>query len=163
MTGSSSRTAAAISPTTSTGVDGATTFRPGIIIAQFSMLWECCAPNRRPPPFAVLITSGSVTWPPVMYRVLAIWFAMMSQQVAKKSENINSATGRSPVIAVPITAPVITSSEIGVSRTRLSPNSSSRPGVVLNTPPAAAMSSPIRYTVSSRRISCASAWLTASR
>ena len=38
MTGSGSRIEAAIRPIMSTGLDGATTFRPGIIIAQFSTL-----------------------------------------------------------------------------------------------------------------------------
>ena len=50
----------------SAGVEGATTLRPGIAIAQFSMLWLCWAPNRSPPPFAVRSTSGSDTWPSVM-------------------------------------------------------------------------------------------------
>ncbi len=66
ITGSGSRMAAAISPTTSIGVDGATTFSPGMAMAQFSTLWLCCAPNRSPPPLAVRITSGSDTWPSVM-------------------------------------------------------------------------------------------------
>ena len=35
-------------------------------IAQFSTLWLCCAPNRRPAPFAVRSTRGSDTWPSVM-------------------------------------------------------------------------------------------------
>ena len=66
MTGSSSRMAAAIRPFMSAGVDGATTFRPGIAIAQFSMLWLCWAPNRRPAPLAVRSTMGIETWPSVM-------------------------------------------------------------------------------------------------
>ena len=70
----------------------------------------------------------------------------MSQQTAKKSENMISATGRSPVIAAPIAAPRIACSEIGVSTTRVGPNSSSRPTVVLNTPPAPATSSPMSTT-----------------
>jgi hypothetical protein len=45
-------------PITSLGLDGATTFSPGIAIAQFSTAWECCAPKRSPPPLAVRITSG---------------------------------------------------------------------------------------------------------
>ena len=56
-----------------------------------------------------------------------------------------SATGRMPVIAAPIAAPRIACSEIGVSQTRSGPNSSNSPAVVLNTPPAAPMSSP-RHT-----------------
>ena len=47
----------------------------------------------------------------------------MSQHTAKKSENMISAIGRSPVIAAPIAAPRIACSEIGVSRTRFGPNS----------------------------------------
>ena len=45
---------------------GATIFSPGTVSAQFSTACECCAPKPRPPPFAVRITSGTVTWPPVM-------------------------------------------------------------------------------------------------
>ncbi len=63
MTGSSSRTAAAISPTMSVGFDGATTLRPGIIIAQFSTDWLCCAPKREPAPLPVRTTSGHCSWP----------------------------------------------------------------------------------------------------
>ncbi len=65
-TGSGSRIEAAMRPMTSAGVDGATTLRPGIAIAQFSTLWLCWAPKRRPAPFAVCRTSGSDTWPSVM-------------------------------------------------------------------------------------------------
>jgi hypothetical protein len=65
-TGSSLRIAEAMRPTTSEGVDGATIFSPGTVRAQFSTDCECWAPNPRPPPFAVRITSGTVTWPPVM-------------------------------------------------------------------------------------------------
>src|SRR5437899_488333 len=64
--GSADLGAPATEPLASAGVEGATTFRPGTAIAQFSRLWECCAPKREPPPFAVLITSGSDTWPSVM-------------------------------------------------------------------------------------------------
>ena len=117
---------------------------PGIAIAHPSTLCECWAPNRTPPPLAVRITSGSATCPFVMYRVLAIWFAIRSQHTAKKSLNMISAIGRRPFIAAPMTAPMIACSEIGVSRTRLGPNRSSRPSVVLNTPPAAATSSPMK-------------------
>src|SRR3954454_11953639 len=64
-----------------------------------------------------------------------------------------SATGRMPVIAAPMAAPTIACSEIGVSQTRSAPNSSNSPTVVLKTPPAAPMSSPMQTTVGSRRIS----------
>ena len=62
-------------PTTSAGVAGAAIFRPGTVSAQFSTAWECCAPKPRPPPFAVRTTSGTVTWPPVMYRIFGISLA----------------------------------------------------------------------------------------
>ena len=65
-TGSGSRIAAASSPFASAGVEGATTFSPGTAIAQFSTLWECCAPKREPAPFAVRITSGIVICPSLM-------------------------------------------------------------------------------------------------
>jgi hypothetical protein len=97
-----------------------------------------------------------------MKRVLAIWLATMSQQTAKKSENIISAMGLNPVIAAPIVAPTMACSAIGVSRTRMDPNSACSPSVVLNTPPAAATSSPMNITDSSRRISCAMPAATAS-
>ena len=58
--------AAAISPMTSRGLDGATTLRPGIIMHQFSTLCECCAPKRAPPPLPVRTTSGTFTCPLVM-------------------------------------------------------------------------------------------------
>jgi hypothetical protein len=66
MTGSGSRIAAAVRPSTSAGVEGATIFSPGIAMTQFSTLCECWAPNRSPAPFAVRRTSGSDTWPSVM-------------------------------------------------------------------------------------------------
>ena len=137
----------------SSGVDGTTTFNPGIAIIHVSTLWECWAPNRAPPPFAVRITIGSATCPFVMYRAFAIWFATMSQHTAKKSLNISSAIGRRPFIAAPIAAPMIACSLIGVSRTRSGPKRSKSPSVVLKTPPAAATSSPMKKTEGSRSIS----------
>ena len=74
-----------------------------------------------------------------------------------------SATGRIPVMAAPMAAPTIACSEIGVSHTRSAPNSSNSPTVVLNTPPAAPMSSPRQTTVGSRRSSRARPSATASR
>ena len=68
----------------------------------------------------------------------------MSQHVARKSENMISTMGRSPVMAPPMATPMMASSEMGVSRTRSGPNRSNRPVVALNTPPAAATSSPMK-------------------
>src|SRR5215510_12727535 len=59
--------------------------------------------------------------------------------------------------------PMIADSEIGVSITRISPNSSYRPCVAPNAPPYAPTSSPRTKTFGSRRISSASASRIASR
>ena len=74
-----------------------------------------------------------------------------------------SATGRMPVIAAPMATPRMACSEIGVSQTRSLPNSVNSPAVVLNTPPAAPMSSPRQTTEESRRSSRARPSATASR
>src|SRR5271165_610643 len=78
-----------------------------------------------------------------------------------KSPNMMSTTGRSPVMAAPTASPVNPASEIGVSRTRSLPNSSTRPERTLNGVPASATSSPMMQTCGSRRISSASASRTA--
>src|SRR6478752_4190303 len=74
-----------------------------------------------------------------------------------KSPNMISTTGRIPVIAAPTPIPVIPTSEIGESMIRCGPNSSTSPENTLNGVPASATSSPITYTVASRRSSSASA------
>src|SRR5690554_1297890 len=79
-----------------------------------------------------------------------------------KSINMISTTGFSPESAPPTEADTIVDSEIGVSLTRASPNSSSNPLVALKEPPAPAMSSPSTTTLSSSVIAsfnaCATAW-----
>jgi hypothetical protein len=50
-----------MSPITSSALLGTTTLSPGIIMAQFSTLWECWAPKRSPPPLPERITSGKVS------------------------------------------------------------------------------------------------------
>src|SRR6266852_1920900 len=74
-----------------------------------------------------------------------------------KSPNIMSTIGRSPVIAAPTASPVKPASEIGVSRTRSFPNSSTRPDSTLKGVPASPTSSPRMQTVGSQRISSARA------
>ena len=86
-----------------------------------------------------------------------------SKASSAKLTVISSTTGRSPPIAAPTPVPTIVFSEIGVSRTRRSPNSSSSPSVTLNAPWKTATSSPITKTASSRRISSAIASRSASR
>ena len=93
----------------------------------------------------------------------AAWLTIWSIASSEKLIVISSTTGRSPVIAAPTPIPTIVFSEIGVSRTRASPNSSSRPAVTLKAPLKTPMSSPIRKTRSSRASSSRSAWFSASR
>ncbi len=162
-TGSGSLIAATSPAAASAGVLGTTTFRPGIIMAQFSTLCECWAANPTPPPLAHRMTSGSRICPPDMNRVLAIWLATTSQQTAKKSLNMISATGFIPAMAAPMAAPAMACSEIGVSRIRSPPNSAYRPLVVLNTPPSRPTSSPSTSTSGSAASSWRSAASTASR
>ena len=92
-----------------------------------------------------------------------MWLTIWSMASSEKLIVISSTTGRRPVIAAPTPMPTIVFSEIGVSRTRFSPNSSSRPWVTLNAPLKTPMSSPMMRTLSSRCISSRSAWLSASR
>src|ERR1700674_5694278 len=73
----------------------------------------------------------------------------------RKSPNMISTTGRSPVIAAPTPIPVKPGSDIGVSTTRSLPNSSTSPDNTLNGVPASATSSPRTQTRESRRISSA--------
>ena len=93
----------------------------------------------------------------------AAWLTIWSIASSEKLMVISSTTGRRPSIAEPTPMPTIVFSEIGVSRTRFSPNSSSRPAVTLNAPWKTPMSSPMRKTFSSSFISSRSAWLSASR
>ena len=92
-----------------------------------------------------------------------MWLTIWSIASSEKLTVISSTTGRRPVIAAPTPTPTIVFSEIGVSRTRFSPNSSSRPWVTLNAPLKTPMSSPMISTRSSRCISSRSAALSASR
>src|SRR5579863_8938938 len=78
-----------------------------------------------------------------------------------KSPNMMSTTGCRPVIAAPTATPVKPASEMGVSTTRLAPNSSTNPERTLNGVPASATSSPKMQTWESRRISSARASRTA--
>ena len=64
-----------------------------------------------------------------------------------------STIGRHPFMAEPTAIPAKPNSAIGVSITLFGPNSSSMPFEALYAPLYSATSSPIKYTVSSRRIS----------
>ncbi len=98
-----------------------------------------------------------------MYRIEAAEFTIWSIASSAKLIVMSSTTGRSPAIAAPTPAPTMVFSEIGVSRTRFSPNSSSSPWVTLKAPWNTPMSSPMMKTRSSASISSRSAWFSASR
>ena len=93
----------------------------------------------------------------------AAWLTIWSNASSEKLIVMSSTTGRRPVMAAPTPMPTIVFSEIGVSRTRFSPNSSSSPAVTLKAPLKTPMSSPMSMTRSSRSISSRSASLSASR
>jgi hypothetical protein len=65
-TGLSSRIAALRSPFASAGVDGTTTFKPGMWLGQACSDCECCAAERSDWPIVVRITSGTFQPPPDM-------------------------------------------------------------------------------------------------
>ncbi len=115
----------------SAGLAGATTFSPGVPANQPSNDCECCAVSWLPAPFGVRMTSGQRTSPPNIAPILAAWLTTWSIATSRKLSVMISTIGRSPSIAAPIPAPTKPSSEIGVSRTRSSPNSSIRPAVTL--------------------------------
>ena len=112
-TGSSSRMALFSSPYASAGVDGATTFRPGVWANMTSRLCECWAVSCAPAPPGVRITIGTATLPPNICEILAAWFTTMSIATRMKLIVMISTTGRRPSIAAPTPAPTKPSSEIG--------------------------------------------------
>ncbi len=119
------------SPLASAGVAGATTFSPGMWANHTSSDWECWAVSWLPAPLGVRITIGQRTSPPNIAPILAAWLTTWSIATSRKLIVMISTTGRSPSIAAPIPAPTNPSSEIGVSRTRSAPNSSSSPAETL--------------------------------
>ena len=82
---------------------------------------------------------------------------MWSIACIAKLNVMNSTIGFNPPIAAPAPTPANPYSVIGVSMTRLSPNSSSSPCVTLYAPWYCATSSPITNTRLSARISSAMA------
>src|SRR6476619_666304 len=103
------------------------------------------------------MTRGTLTCSCVRNQYFVDWFTRLSIASARKSPNMISMTGRSPVTADPNAAPARANSEMGVSKTRSGPYLSYRPVVVAKTPPATATSSPKRITRSSAESSSSSA------
>src|SRR5215472_8705984 len=107
-------------------------------------------------------TMGTLNWPLLIYRSLAPRLTIWSIASSTKSENMISTTGRIPCVAAPTAHPTSAFSEIGESRIRSGPNLSSRPSVVVNSPPSLPTSSPMTTTHSSAVSSASSALRTAS-
>ena len=90
-------------------------------VSQETGICEWMAPKRPPAPTTERITRGTLCLPPVRNQYFDAWLISVSIDRARKSPNMISSTGRLPVIAAPYAAPVIASSEIGVSNTRSGP------------------------------------------
>ena len=103
------------------------------------------------------IVSGTLYWPPDMNRNFGTSLTIASPAVGRKSANMISTTGRSPVTAIPSATPTKPFSQIGVFRTRSGPKRSTRPTLVLKTPPSFATSSPMKITLGSLASSSSSA------
>ena len=88
---------------------------------QEAGICEWIAPKRPPAPTTERITTGTLTSPRVRNQYLDIWLTTLSITSGRKSPNMISTTGRSPVTAEPNAAPASASSEIGVSKTRSAP------------------------------------------
>ncbi len=100
-TGFSSRIAAIISPFASEGVAGQTIFSPGTACSHGAGICEWMAPKRPPPPTALRITSGTVLVSADRNQCLAAWLIRLSIARGRKSPNMISTIGRSPVAALP--------------------------------------------------------------
>jgi hypothetical protein len=79
----------------------------------------------------VRITSGTDTWPANIACILAAWLTIWSMASRLKLIVMISTIGRMPSIAAPIAAPTNPPSQIGVSTTRVGPNSAKSPAVIL--------------------------------
>ena len=135
ITGSGSASAARSSPFASATVAGVATLSPGTCAYQPSNECECCAAMPRPPPLAMRITTGTLSWPPDMWRRVAAVLTIWSSARSEKLIVITSTIGCMPPTAAPMPAPTKVDSESGVSRTRSGPNSSSSPRLTANAPP----------------------------
>ena len=70
-------------------------------ISQETGICEWMAPKRPPAPTTERITSGQPCRSPVRNQYFVDWLIRLSIESARKSPNMISSTGRSPVIAAP--------------------------------------------------------------
>ena len=92
--------------------------RPGTPCSQGIGDCECIAPKLPPAPIAERTTSGHGPCSFDTYQYFAAWFTKLSIESSRKSANMISKIGRSPLTAAPNAPADIASSEIGVSMTR---------------------------------------------
>ena len=140
-------------PFASYGFEGTITFKPGQFANQLSKAWEWVAPSWPADPVGPLKTIGHENWPPDIILIFEALLIIWSIPTNAKLNVINSMIGLLPVMVEPTPTPEKPNSEIGVSITRLSPNSSNIPFEALYAPLYSATSSPIRYIDLSSRIS----------
>src|SRR5690606_34593812 len=144
ITGSSSLMADFSKPLASLGLEGTTTLSPGQLAYQLSKAWECVAANCPAEAVGPRNTMGQLNCPPDICLILAALFIIWSIPTKAKLKVINSTMGLLPFMAEPTAIPEKPNSEIGVSMTRIGPNSSNIPLEALYAPLYSATSSPIR-------------------
>ncbi|OLT22958.1 hypothetical protein BJF78_32640 [Pseudonocardia sp. CNS-139] len=79
--GSGDRSAVLSRPFASAELDGMSTLSPPRLASAGCTLSLCCAAVAPPAPYPAMIVTGMFSWPPVISRILAIWFAMASKPV----------------------------------------------------------------------------------
>src|SRR5450631_4209352 len=114
QTGLLLRMALLSNPFASSGNEGVIKVRPGTLAYQFSGVWECVAPVRRPPPELPRKTIGIENCPPDMYRICAALLTIWSKATREKLQVMNSTTGLKPYMAAPTPNPEKPFSLIGV-------------------------------------------------
>ena len=155
-TGSSDRIAALSSPLASAGVDGMTTVRPGDVREQRLEALRVLA--ARAAPGAELVRTVSATRGAAGHeRHLRGLVEELVEASADEVEVHDLDDRPQPGIAAPTPRPTIALSEIGVSRTRASPNRSCSPRVTPNDAARRPTSSPSTTTARRARSSSASA------
>ena len=131
ITGSGSNIEDFNKPFASYGLDGTTTFNPGQFAYHDSKFCECCELNIPALPVGPRNTIGTENCPPLIDIIFAAALITWSIATNEKLNVMNSMIGRMPFIAAPTPIPAKPNSEIGVSITRLAPNSASIPWLTL--------------------------------
>ena len=75
--------------------------------------------------------TGTVNWPPDMVSMFGALLTIWSNATSEKENVMNSIMGRRPAIAAPTPRPANPASAMGASITRLGPNFSSSPWLIL--------------------------------